>query len=66
MPAVVNLNEASIKGGSSSTAILFSKYVDPHITYMAKKARITSVELEDFPMLKNLVIALQYYGCLKE
>ncbi len=53
---MVKRNEASINGGNSKTAILFSKYVDPHITYMAKKARMTSVELEDFPILKSVAV----------
>jgi len=46
-PAVINLKEANMKGGNSVTAILFNKYVDPHITYIEKKARIMSKVLED-------------------
>ncbi len=30
--------DANINGGSSDTAILFNKYVEPHMTYMEKKA----------------------------
>jgi hypothetical protein len=51
-PAVVNRHEASINGGNSMTAILFKRYVDPQITYMAKKASITRAEFEDFPIAR--------------
>ena len=38
LPALINRMEANMNGGSSLTAILFHKYVDPQITYIAKKA----------------------------
>jgi hypothetical protein len=50
IPATIKRIDASINGGSSFTAILFNKYVDPQITYIEKNARIISNELWDLGM----------------
>ena len=47
-PATTNRIDANMNGGNSLTAILFKRYVEPHITYMEKNARIIRIGLWDF------------------
>jgi len=47
-----NLMEASLKGANSDTAILFKRYVDPQMTYMAKKASMMFIVLRGTPIYK--------------
>lgn len=37
--------DANIRGGNSVTAILFNRYVEPHMTYIEKNARAIRIVL---------------------
>src|SRR5690606_14391555 len=51
MPAVTNRKDAKKNGGSSPTAILLSRYVEPQITYIAKKAKTMKMVLRGIAIM---------------
>lgn len=53
IPATIKRIDASLNGGNSVTAILLSRYVEPQITYIAKKANAIVTVFRDTLILKT-------------